>query len=218
MAKLCLILGDQLDLDISSLENFDKENDWVVMMEIKPETNYVLHHCRKMLFLFSAMRHFNQDLIEHAYKTIYIPLDAPNNLHNFVENLRSIIHEKNIDTLLVCEAGEWRLQAEITTWEESLELPVIISEDRRFFISRSDFASFAKDRKSLLMEDFYHMMRKRFAYLMDEKGPLGGKWNYDKNNRSKYDDKIKIPHRLKFEPDQPTKNVYELIKKQRGMP
>ncbi|MDD7984860.1 cryptochrome/photolyase family protein [Lentisphaera marina] len=212
MPKLCLILGDQLDLQISSLNKINKEHDWVVMMEIKNETNYVPHHCRKMLFLFSAMRHFNESLKEAGYQTIYIPLDAEDNHHCFVENMRIIVEEKNINSLIVCEAGEWRLQNEMTTWEETIEVPVTICEDQRFLISRDDFIQFAENRKSLLMEDFYHMMRKKLGYLMDDNKPLGGKWNYDKNNRSKYDSETPIPKRLNFAADQTTQEVYSLIK------
>ncbi|EDM28581.1 hypothetical protein LNTAR_08429 [Lentisphaera araneosa HTCC2155] len=211
MSKLCLLLGDQLDLQLSSLRQLNKDSDWVVMMEVCSETNYVQHHSRKMLFLFSAMRHFHKTLLQKGYRSIYITLDAPDNQQNFQENLRIIINEKNINTLIVCEPGEWRLENEMYHWEEKLEIPVVITEDDRFLMSRQEFKNYAHGRKSLLMEDFYHMMRKRYSYLMENNKPTGGKWNYDKNNRSKYDYKTEIPKRLEFPPDSITLNIKELI-------
>ena len=62
MAILRLILGDQLSSNISSLRDIDPLIDLVVMMEVRPETEYVAHHKRKIAFLFSAMRHFAKSL------------------------------------------------------------------------------------------------------------------------------------------------------------
>ena len=212
MSKICLILGDQLDLQLSSLLQLNKDSDWVVMMEIFSETNYVKHHSRKVLFLFSAMRHFHKSLLKNGYKCVYITLDDPNNQQDFQENLRHLIDEKNINTLTICEPGEWRLENEISHWEEKLEIPVVITEDDRFLISRQEFKAYAHERKSLLMENFYQMMRKRHSYLMEGDKPRGGKWNYDKNNRSKYDHKSAIPKRLEFPPDAITQEVETLIR------
>ena len=57
MKKLRLILGDQLNINHSWFENLDDECIYL-MMEIKDETNYVLHHIQKIVAIFSAMRSF----------------------------------------------------------------------------------------------------------------------------------------------------------------
>ena len=57
MNKLRLILGDQLNINHS----WFKENNSLttyVMMEVKEETSYVLHHAQKIIATFSAMRFF----------------------------------------------------------------------------------------------------------------------------------------------------------------
>ena len=58
MAKLCVLLGDQLSLNMSSLQHIDKARDHVLMAEVKEEATYVKHHKKKIAFIFSAMRHF----------------------------------------------------------------------------------------------------------------------------------------------------------------
>jgi deoxyribodipyrimidine photolyase-related protein len=49
------------------------------------------------------------------------------------------------------------------------------------------------DRKNYLMENFYRKMRVQHQLLMNGTEPEGGKWNFDKENRKKYDGKVPIP-------------------------
>jgi deoxyribodipyrimidine photolyase-related protein len=57
MTTLRLVLGDQLNPRHSW---FDAPRDDVVivLMEIRQETDYVLHHAQKILAIFAAMRAF----------------------------------------------------------------------------------------------------------------------------------------------------------------
>jgi deoxyribodipyrimidine photolyase-related protein len=43
------------------------------------------------------------------------------------------------------------------------------------------------------MEPFYRQMRKEHQILMTPEGPLGGKWNYDQENRKKWKGQIPVP-------------------------
>jgi len=53
------------------------------------------------------------------------------------------------------------------------------------------------------METFYRQMRKKYNILMeaDKKTPLTGQWNYDAENRKKYDKKVPIPKAPNFQKD-----------------
>lgn len=53
------------------------------------------------------------------------------------------------------------------------------------------------------MENFYREIRKKYNLLMepDDKTPLTGKWNYDKNNRKKLPKKITVPPHLHWHKD-----------------
>ena len=61
MKILRLILGDQLNPNHSWFKNIDDEILYV-LMEVKQETNYVLHHAQKILAIFAAMRDFKNML------------------------------------------------------------------------------------------------------------------------------------------------------------
>ena len=71
MSKLVIVLGDQLNKNISSLSDFNKESDQVLMAEIYQEAKYANHHKKKIAFLFSAMRHFNNELLEDEFPVYY---------------------------------------------------------------------------------------------------------------------------------------------------
>ncbi|WDE95314.1 cryptochrome/photolyase family protein [Lentisphaera profundi] len=213
MKSIRLIFGDQLSLSLASLENCNYENDLIVMMEVKQEADALPHHKRKLLFLFSAMRHFEQDLKKQGFKTRYYKLDDSDNLQSFQDNLRFLIDQGKFDCLHITELGEYRLQQEILTWEEQLEIPVKIYSDKRFYLSKDEFADYAKDKNNLLMENFYRFMRKNTSYLMEQGKPLGGKWNFDSKNRNRYDSKYAIPQRPLFPPDAITKEVITLLEK-----
>jgi deoxyribodipyrimidine photolyase-related protein len=56
-------------------------------------------------------------------------------------------------------------------------------ESNQFLCHTSLFAQFSDGKKSMKMEDFYRWQRKRLGYLMDDDKPVGGEWNFDKDNR-----------------------------------
>jgi deoxyribodipyrimidine photolyase-related protein len=56
---------------------------------------------------------------------------------------------------------------------------------RGFSSSRQEFGDWAdsRGRRRLLMEDFYRDNRRRLGVLMDGAEPVGGRWNFDAENR-----------------------------------
>lgn len=52
-----------------------------------------------------------------------------------------------------------------------------------FALSRTEFRQWAGSRTRFRLEDFYREQRRRFEVLMDGAEPVGGRWNYDTENR-----------------------------------
>jgi deoxyribodipyrimidine photolyase-related protein len=53
-----------------------------------------------------------------------------------------------------------------------------------FCSNKNDWSAYlAKAGKRLRLEDFYRLQRQRLDILMDGKEPVGGKWNFDEENR-----------------------------------
>ena len=59
---LRFILGDQLSHGLSSLSDSSPEHDVVLMCEVREEATRIPHHKKKIAFIFSAMRHFAEEL------------------------------------------------------------------------------------------------------------------------------------------------------------
>ena len=73
---LRLILGDQLNPQHSWFN--DVQPDVVyVLMEIRQETDYVLHHAQKVLAIFAAMRAFAAALKESGHRVRYVRIGDP---------------------------------------------------------------------------------------------------------------------------------------------
>ena len=85
-----------------------------------------------------------------------------------------------------------------------------------FLTGRSEFAAWAGSQKSLLMENFYRWQRSRLRILMDEGQPMGGQWNFDKENRKQASPDLFLPKPLLFSPDKITQEVIALVKKRFG--
>ncbi len=211
------ILGDQLSPSLSSLREQDKENCIVLMMEVWDEATYVKHHKQKIALVFSAMRHFAEELRAEGWTVDYVELTDPDNAGSFTGEVARAIERHTPSTIRITEASEWRVQQAIEHWEDKFPCQVSILPDDRFICSHAEFNDWAQGRKQLTMELFYREMRKKTGLLMDEDGkPDGGKWNYDAENREQLDGALFIPPRPKFEPDAITRSVLELVEEEFG--
>jgi deoxyribodipyrimidine photolyase-related protein len=211
MRTLRLVLGDQLSLDLSSLQSVDVRNDLIWMCEVWDEATYVKHHKKKIAFLFSAMRHFAKDLKDQGYPVHYTKLDDPQNAGSFRGEIERAIKAHRPDKIIVTHPGESRVLEDVRTWEQTFGIPVEILDDTRFLCPLDDFKAWAKDRKTFRMEFFYRDMRRRYNILMNGENPEGGEWNYDAQNRQSAPDHLFIPKPKIFTPDMITQDVMALV-------
>lgn len=68
-----LVLGDQLHCGHSWFSVVDPKVVYV-LMEVRQETDYVLHHAQKILAIFAAMRDFADYLRERGHRVRYVAL------------------------------------------------------------------------------------------------------------------------------------------------
>ena len=181
--RIHLVLGDQLSHSLSALADADPETSLVLMAEVTSEASYVKHHKKKIAFLFSAMRHFAEELREKGLRVRYVTLDEPENTQSLKGELDRALAESGASAVITTECGEWRLAEEMRGWETDLVVQVEIREDDRFLCSIEDFRTWRSGRKQLRMEYFYRDMRRRHRVLLEGEEPVGGKWNFDAENR-----------------------------------
>ena len=209
--NLILVLGDQLSPALSSLRAGERQSDVLLLAEVATEARYVKHHKKKIAFLFSAMRHFAEELREDGWKVEYVRLDDPQNTGSLGGEVVRFSDRWNPARVLVTEAGEWRLHEEMRRWSDALGRQVDILPDDRFLSSRAEFAAWADGRKQLRMEYFYREMRRKTGLLMEGDKPLGGKWNYDAENRKPAAGDLFMPKPFQTNPDEITRQVIDLV-------
>lgn len=210
MKTLRFILGDHLTAEISSLADLDPAHDVVLMAEVAEETTYAPHHKQKIVFVLSAMRHFAASLKKRGVNVDYVKLDAPGNTGSFIGELTRAASRHRPRKIIVAEPGEWRVRHALETWTKNASIPIDIRDDDRFFATRDRFRQWAGDRKQLRMEFFYRALRAENHILMEGETPVGGKWNYDPENRKPLPAKAATPKRLRFPPDDITREVMML--------
>jgi deoxyribodipyrimidine photolyase-related protein len=213
MGALRFILGDQLTRSLASLDGLDRDHDTVLMVEVQEEATYVRHHKQKIAFLFSAMRHFAEDLRAEGIRVDYVRLDDPANTHSFTGELKRAVDRCKPQHVHITEPGEWRVLQMMLAWREELDCPLTIHGDDRFFASRGDFARWAQGRSQYRMEYFYREMRRQTGLLMEGDAPAGGQWNFDHDNRKRLPASVQVPPPQRFVPDQITRDVLDLVER-----
>lgn len=180
---LRLILGDQLNPEHSWFQTVDPQVVYV-LMEVRQETDYVLHHAQKILAIFAAMRDFARHLRAAGHRVRYVALDDPSNRQSITENLAALMRHYDARRLEWQSPDEWRLDSQLRTWATQQPFETAEVDSEHFLTTRHEMAKLFADRKQWLMEHFYRYMRRRFALLLDVQGkPAGGKWNFDEDNR-----------------------------------
>lgn len=208
---LVLLLGDQLSPAMSSLRATDPARAVVLMAEVDAEATYVHHHKKKIAFVFSAMRHFADELRASGWRVDYRRLDDDGNAGSLAGEIARAVRQYRPQRVVVTEPGEWRLKQDMSGWSDALGLPVSIKGDDRFIASHAEFRAFARGRKQLRMEYFYRDMRRKTGLLMNGDEPEGGKWNFDHDNRKPATADLFMPAPFAVEPDATTRAVMELV-------
>lgn len=205
MKTLRLVLPYHLSKNINSIREYNQD-DLIFFFEASEFFNDVGHHPKKIAFQLSAMRHFAKNLSGKGYNLKYIQFrDSTKLLEEEI-----IATSKGFDRIIVAESYDYN------TNERLKRLGVEILEDNRFLCSREEFNAWANNKKQFRMELFYRKMRQKYNILMDNNLPIGGSWNYDRDNRSGYKANITPPARIKHSISELTKEVITIVQQNFG--
>jgi deoxyribodipyrimidine photolyase-related protein len=186
MTTLRLVLGDQLNPTHQWFERIDPSTIYT-LMEVRQETDYVLHHAQKIIGIFAGMRDLAKTLMAQGHRVHYIAIDDPDNTQSLTLNLESLIKRYACTRLEYQEPDEWRLDAQLKSWSDQLKIEVVMCESGHFYTTRHEAGAIFKGQKNWLMERFYRQMRTKHKVLMlDEKRPVEGQWNFDHENRKRW--------------------------------
>ncbi|WP_438950801.1 cryptochrome/photolyase family protein [Porticoccus sp.] len=209
---LNLILGDQLNRNSTLWDEFDPARDRVWMAEVRGESTATLSSKQRTVQFLSAMRHFADALRTEGIEPLYIPLSA--GYQHFADAIHDTLKKIKPEQIRCVVPGDNRVLHEMNQVCIEQGYPIIWLEDSHFISTARDFASWAAGRKSLRMEYWYRLLRKRNNILLDyasnqDAEPCGGQWNYDKDNRRAFGKAgpQKLPQPKLFSPDPLTQEV-----------
>ncbi|MBX9854277.1 MAG: cryptochrome/photolyase family protein [Gemmatimonadaceae bacterium] len=208
------VLGDQLDLNASALDDFDASQDVIWMAEVMEESTHVWSGKPRTAVFLSAMRHFAAAQRALGRRVHYVALDDPDNTQSLSGELARAVQAFAPQRLVMTEAGDWRVQQALVQAAQSVGVELEQRSDRHFYASVDEFRAHAKGRKQLRLEYWYRELRQRHAVLLTADGkPEGGQWNFDAENRGSFGKQgpVDLPAPQRFAPDHITREVLTLV-------
>ena len=212
--NLLLVFGDQLTTRVPAFDAIDVGRDVVMMAEVAEEATHVASHRQRTTLFLSAMRHFALELVEAGHRVRYVRLDDAHNTQSLDAELRRAAEMLEPERVHVTRPGEHRVMGMVESWKSDLGVPVEVHEDTHFLVTPGEFERWASERKSLVMEHFYRERRRRQRVLLTKDGsPVGGSWNYDKENRRAFKRAPEVRTPYMARPDAVTREVMALVER-----
>jgi deoxyribodipyrimidine photolyase-related protein len=153
------------------------------MAEASEESTHVFSNKHRIVYFISSMRHFRNHVKSLGLPIRYHQLDRSKKPTALADYLRDDIQKLKPIEVTVTKPGDCRVETTLSEVCRERGLKLDVRQDSHFLCKEKDFADHAENRKSLRLEFFYREMRRKHNVLMDAKTPLGGSWNYDKDNR-----------------------------------
>jgi deoxyribodipyrimidine photolyase-related protein len=214
--NLVLVLGDQLDDELSAFDGFDPAHDRVLMVEAEEEARYLPQHRQRLVMFFAAMRHFRDALRARGRTVEYSQLTAAENAGSLQATLTQVARRLSPRRLVLTQPGDHRVLTALGRASQTLSLPLELRDDRHFFTTPARFREHAEGRKQLLMETFYRGMRREHGILMHGREPLQGRWNFDADNRERLPATVAaaLPRPPRFVADAVTAEVIAMVERE----
>ena len=198
-----LVLGDQLTATRGPLSR--RPDDRVLMIEATEFARRHPYHPHKLTLVFSAMRHFRDDLRARGRSVDYRQVET------FADGIDAHLREHPGDELVVMRPPSYRGGNRLRDLVDEHDGSLDVVQNDLFLCSSESFDEWAGDRSSYRHEDFYRFVRRETGYLMADGDPVGGQWNYDDQNRETPPDGYEPPEPPAFEPDETTCEVVEWV-------
>lgn len=195
------IFGDQLNRRIGALSNAGPSTHQILMIESSAKISSRRWHVQRAHFIVASMRKFAAELQAAGFHVDY------RHASTMSEGLRSHIAEFKPTEVIATEPNSCSAKMLANN------LGVKTVRSNQFLCHPSEYQAFIGSRKSIKMEDFYRWQRKRFSVLMEGEDPVGGRWNFDEDNRQPppktgHD---RWPHPLVYELDDMDREVLKTV-------
>ena len=188
MKRGIYVAFDQLHRNYGALKNANPKNDLIILVESQRMLASKKWHFQRLWFMISAARHFAESLKAEGFEVVYLKAA------NTKAGIESAMANHGLTDVIAAKPNSYRLS-------ENLQSIVTFLENDFFLTSQVEFTNWAASQKSLLMENFYRLQRKKLNILMDGEKPVGGAWNFDKENRLTPPKGYQFPNYLEHQKD-----------------
>jgi deoxyribodipyrimidine photolyase-related protein len=193
--RIVYVPFDHLNFDRGAMKLADPASDVLVLVESKRMTEGRPWHKERLFFLISAARHFAAEAEAKGFTVRYLKAETT------IHGLTAARKEFGELPIVCAEPSSFRQFAQLQ------EFGVQFVENDLFLTSRADFGLWAGKQKRFVMENFYRAQRVRLGILVVSGEPVGGRWNYDAENRLPPPKNYVWPPHLEHERDAIDKEV-----------
>ena len=172
MKRIIYIPFDHLHSEYGALADADPASDLIVLVESARMVTGSNWNKVRLYFLISSAHHFAKELTDSGFKVIYQKAATT------VDGLKQVRSENGDLPIIAATPNSFRLSKSLA------DFGVTFVENDFFLTPKALFSTWAESQKSYLMENFYRGQRLRLNVLVEGGKPVGGAWNFDKENRS----------------------------------
>lgn len=194
---------DQLSDAIGPLSRAAPTELGIVLVESPWKAELRPYHKQKLALVLTNLRHFALEQAKRGVAVRHVVSPGP-----YREALAPLCEE--LGPLAMMEPAERELRVDLEPLVTSGDL--IIEPHGGWLSTPEDFA-FLGD-PPWRMDAFYRRIRRRTGLLMNASGkPEGGKFSFDPENRKPWPGHPEPPVPLRFEPDEITREVVDLVER-----
>jgi deoxyribodipyrimidine photolyase-related protein len=212
--RLLLVLGDQLGRDLLDALRPDPAADLVLMVESPDFVARKPYHRKKVVLVWSAMRHYARELRAEGYSVRYVRIEEGKRLR---EAVRDAAAEHGAAALACVRPRERGTALGLARLCADLGLTYEEAPDPSWYTAPEEFGRWLETRKQPKLEDYYRWVRQQTGVLMRNREPEGGQWNYDKENRKPFPKAHTPVAPFAVEPDAITREVMGTVSELPGL-
>ncbi|PSP67735.1 cryptochrome/photolyase family protein [Halobacteriales archaeon QH_8_67_27] len=200
------VLGTHLHPEAGPLERAP-DGSRVCMIEAHDFARRKPYHHHKLTLVFSAMRHFRDELRAAGYEVEYIRTDS------FADGLATYFERHPADTLVAMRSPSHRSGDRFRDLVDDAGGDLELVDNELFCSTREAFDEWVDgDDDSFRHEAFYRWMRRESGVLLRPDGtPVGDEWNLDDANQEFPPDDWEAPPAPAPEVDDLTAEVAEWV-------
>lgn len=153
--------------------------------------NQYQFHKEKLVLHRASMKFYEQFLKAQGVVVHYI---ESNKIQNKCELLIEQLHSNKVKQIHIVDPVDNWLLEKIKSSCKKYGIELTIYDNPNFLNTINQVGDFFSKKKTYFQTDFYTWQRKTRNILLEKDGkPLGGKWTYDADNRSKFPKKEAAP-------------------------